>query len=248
MGWWEDAADNAVRRRAEMQRYGDGSTVEIDIGAQTHPVLRKTIYSCVPDAIRPWDPNVLKAIQEIDPDFRPLWIKFVYEHPDGRIQIVGRHGVARRVSPSEVKSSKIPQKLLLRNVEMPQMPCQGVVFDDPKYEPVEWYLKDGTKEGPHPGSYLPFDYSFAAWLKENYVVLTAEEFIAKYIDAPMKAKEAAVQAAQAVDLEMRKELDRWVNKVLENTSDVELKEFYRPLSLGIGYDRKPTKAFVQLGR
>lgn len=243
MDWMRMAVENTKRRLAEIQA---AQTVEIDAdSADCVPELTAVSYSCVPHPVYPWDPSVLRQLWQIDQDFRPLWINYVYKMSNKTTRIVGRHGIARKVNPEVLRMTN-PELILLSDVKMPTMPCQGVTFDAPNFEPIQWYLNDETTEGPHKGSYLPFTSELVQWVRENYFVLSPAEFKKQFVtDVREKRSEAGAKVRQEHQ-RMHDELNRYVNKVLEHTSDAEIKEAYMPYALG-QFKTKDKKPFVHLG-
>jgi hypothetical protein len=233
MDWRQQAVENAKRRLATA---AESAKVEVPVNMKT-PTLRQ-LFSCVPDAAHPWDPNVMKEIWKIDKSFRPLWIKYIYTLPDKTERVVGRHGVARYVDPVELKSYAVKLHFL-EHVEMPTMPCQGLTFNAPNYAVTQWFLNDGTKEGPHEGSYLPFTMEFYHWLRENYIDPT--DAVKKYDAYAATVKEKAMQDG----LEREERFRKYANKVIDATPESDQKLAFAHL---LNNTTKAAKPYVFLGR
>lgn len=52
----------------------------------------ETISACGSE-MYPWDPAVVKAIREFEPDFCPLWVTTTYKAPSGGFKVFGRHAI-----------------------------------------------------------------------------------------------------------------------------------------------------------
>lgn len=51
--------------------------------------------SAVGSETYPWNPEIVKAIREFEPDFCPLWVVSVYVSPAGTIEKFGRHAIGK---------------------------------------------------------------------------------------------------------------------------------------------------------
>jgi hypothetical protein len=183
-------------------------------------------YSCVPDAVYPWDPAVLRAIWEFDPEVVPVWEKWIFMPPlddssSDEVLVVGRHCVARH-KPTLVNEA---YPFLC---EMPTMPCQGVVFQRPNV--LEFVLADGNKEEGTdlPGPYVAWDWNLWRLLRELYNPCTdgqklGEEYIEREVQRREASKKSVRDDLRARDEDWRKH----EKKRLEKISDVEWAEFYR---------------------
>lgn len=186
-----------------------------------------TQYTCVPDPTYPWDPKIMKAIQEFAPDAVPLWVHWVFMSPKetGNPQLVvfGRHALGRAVrNPG---SQLEPFRCL-----MPTMPCRGLTFTKPNRI---WFIHEGSPDERYldlPGSYLPFDGSILDRAKRSSTgfQMTEKEFIeslrAEFIEKQRAAEEAALRAREEDMAARDADFMDYAVKQFERISEVEMKE------------------------
>jgi hypothetical protein len=112
-------------------------------------------YTCIPDPAYPWDPRMVRLIQEFAPDTVPLWVHWVMRSPRDKVGekdvVYGRHALGRVIKPARTD-------LFPFRCAMPTMPCQGMTFEKPN---AIWFIHQGdSPSGEYldlPGDYLPFD-------------------------------------------------------------------------------------------
>jgi len=179
-------------------------------------------YSCVPDAVYPWDPDVVRAIWRFDPSARPIWVKDIFQVPledsdAHRVIVYGRHGIARKIENL--------RGLEPLQVEMPSMPVLGLRFDAPNYEPVRWFDRLAPGKYPEaPGAYLPFDFEFAKWLEMTRMPHDEALWVKTFVtDKQVRELERKRQRDDMHNYLMR-EVRKFTSKILENTSEVEMME------------------------
>lgn len=103
--------------------------------------------SCVPDALYPADAGLVARIrQEIDPQFRPLWVTNFWRSPGGAVVRVGHHMVARYVPHPYLFAPTI------RHLMLPTFPHYGIHWRTPI---VEAYLLDGITDEERDRGMLP---------------------------------------------------------------------------------------------
>lgn len=176
----------------------------------------KEEVSCIPDSLYPWDPKVVKAIREISPDLVPIWIRRVFHTPytDSRQETVvfGRHGIGQIVR----KSYHVPISV--------SMPSGSNL---PKPNAVYWYPvgDNDPRARDLPGAYIPFDWRFYKHVKANFRDWSKEEIRALTIGR-FENEEAAMAKQQAENDRIQAEHQRYVNKKLEQVSEVEFKEYF----------------------
>lgn len=199
-------------------------------------------YSCIPDPVYPWDPEVVRRIQKFVPDVVPMWVHWVFKTPPEASRretvVFGRHALGRRLWNPGIPLQSFP-------CTMPQMPCQGLTFERPNQL---WFVHDGAKneEFPSlPGNYLGFDDSIVERAKDSALgfTMTEKEFVEfmveKHINTPRRAQE--LRKAQIHD-EMSyrdRDLKAYAKKQLDKISDVEMEEFLRSAG-NRERERKPT--------
>lgn len=185
-------------------------------------------YSCIPDAAYPWDPVVMKAIQEFAPDAVPMWVHWVFlsPHETGNPQVVvfGRHALGRRIQ-------NMTSELEPFRCAMPTMPCQGLTFERPNRI---WFIHEGSTNPRYPdlpGTFLPFDGSILDRAKKSAIGfrMTEKEFVEamreEFIEKERRARDLRRQQL-ADDMEARhRDFEAYAKKQMERISDVEAKEY-----------------------
>lgn len=225
---WE-AKEQAIRRAAHnavLTRDADSIIGWRDLGME---------FSCIPDPMYPWDPAVVKAIREFDPTFIPVWIRWVFMKPldeAGSYQTVvyGRHALGRVVKNPHGTLEPFP-------VEMPSMPCQGIWFSRPNMIERFWM---GPQQGELPGCYLPFDWSLWKFCRESYLETSAKKLKELTVDATKDTKERREAATQDELAYRSRDLEKFVQKKLDQVSEVDIKEHL------LGDRVKSAKPFVDL--
>jgi hypothetical protein len=188
-------------------------------------------YTCIPDAMYPWDPKVMRAINVFAPDAVPLWVRWVFRSPqdeDNPIDVVyGRHALGRAIENLEAERSDF-------TCSMPEMPCQGLVFSRPNRI---WFIHEGERPQEKyvdlPGDYLPFDGTLVVKAEEaaRGFRMTEKEYRdflrEKFIEQAEQGRRKRVLAIED-DLEQRrKDIAPYIERTLEKISDVEIGEYMR---------------------
>jgi hypothetical protein len=198
-------------------------------------------YSCVPDSVYPWDPEIMKKIWEFAPDATPLWVHWVFRSPaDDRDEIVvyGRHALGRHIKQN--RGYLEPFRVL-----MPTMPVLGLKFEKPN---AIWFIHEGPQESKQfvdlPGAYLPFDHtildralaSAVGWRMSDKEY--ADHLRYELIEKPQE-EQAKRREKMAEDLEYRqRDFERYAKKIMDSISDVEMKEYLATVGKR-GRTRKP---------
>ena len=195
-------------------------------------------FTCIPDSEHPWNPEVIKAIWKFDPTIVPVWAKYVMirsgDDSSTEIEILGRHVVARHVE-------NLVEEAVPFRCDMPTMPCNGLTFKKPNVLLFQVEANEGVTIGGI-GPYADFDWEIYDKLLQTHLGERTAQEVAR---AMREAKENRILSAKAKhdeeDLGRRKELQTFVDKKLEQVSELELKEHF------MGEKEPETKPFVQVG-
>jgi len=190
-------------------------------------------YSCIPDALYPWNPTVMRDILAVAPDAVPMWVRWVFRSPEEyenpETIVFGRHALGRKVE--HLRSDVEPFHCF-----MPNMPCQGLKFARPNRV---WFIH----EGPHPedkykdlpGDYRPFDHSILETVIEmaEGFKMTEKEYKKHLYDTMIEAaRRARAKRKAAIDDDMEMRSRSWhsyADKIIETISDVEMAEYNRSI-------------------
>lgn len=178
-------------------------------------------FSCVPDATYPWDVDVVRAIRAIRSDLVPMWCRWVFLSPwdkdSGQEAVVfGRHALG--MVDAGLKGQ--PHSFIC---DMPEMPCKGISFERPN---KIWCVFTGEKDkraADLPGAYVPFGWNIYQYV-DGCPELSPKELRRLTIE---KKKEEASRRSAAEAAEkayIKRDMDRYADKVLSNMSEVELME------------------------
>lgn len=189
-------------------------------------------YSCVPDAVYPWDPKIMKRIREFAPDAVPMWVQWAFMTPQDTgnpvVEVFGRHALGR-----VIKGNREPLEGF--RVLMPTMPAQGLHFERPN---AIWFIHQGP-QGLHPeykdipGDYLPFDHTIEekAFDASRGFKMSEKEYKAYLYDLMVtKPTEARKRRQDAINDDMnyrQRDLEKYLRKVAEGISDVMMDEYHR---------------------
>jgi hypothetical protein len=185
------------------------------------------LYTCIPDAMYPWDPERMKAIREFLPDAVPMWVQWVFLRPNSKEKVVfGRHALGRVIKEPG-------RELLPFRCSMPSMPCQGLTFERPNRI---WFIHEGDRNRDYPdipGTFLPFDDTIVHRARESarYMRMSEKEFrermMQELMEEPTEERRRRRQALYD-DMEARdKDFHSYADKVFEQISDVERSEYLR---------------------
>lgn len=192
-------------------------------------------YSCVPDSVYPWDPEMMKLIWEFAPDAVPMWVQWAFMTPSdtGRptVQVFGRHALGRVIENAANTPIGFP-------CLMPTMPVQGLTFKRPN---TIWFVHDGLRRDEKykdlPGSYLPFDGSIVDRAKKCAVGfnMTEKEFIEfmlnEHVEKPRLERERRKKFIDEELAARQRDFEKYARKQVANISDVELDEYMRSVGL-----------------
>lgn len=168
--------------------------------------------SAVGSELYPWNPEVVKAIREFEPDFCPLWVTSVYRSPAGSYKVFGRHAIGIDCKSHMQEGSHAPVKVwtatygvnagrrpilvesLLQDQDVKVVPELSVFG----YAPLDWGFYYKAKEG---------------WYQTRKAKLEAradaEKEAAEYIAA---SQEATAKAKKALDDEADYRFDHETNR------------------------------------
>lgn len=188
-------------------------------------------WSCVPDAEHPWDPAVMRAIWEFDPEAVPLWCRWTFLPPsdEGWREPVtfGRHAMGRAKPISREWLPPFP-------VEMPEMPVCGVSFKRPTLiEPATTsYLMPMI--GDVPGPYIPFDWDVYYFHRASFNDRHSPREVAQIRREAEEAKMAAAKRQREAWIADRdKDIGRYIDKKLANASTAETEEYLRRMEQNV---------------
>lgn len=197
------------------------------------PGFREIGWMCqvIPDAMYPWDPDVVRRIREFVPDVVPLWVQWVFLSPSDtgapEPVVFGRHALGR--SLKHQRGWLPPFK-----VAMPSG-WPGLKFERPN---LFWFLHEGANLNPKyrdlPGSYLPFDDSIVdrAWRSwagnQNMSDKEYKDLVMRDLLAPAERKKKKAEAlAEQKQYAWDNDIGPYVQKQLDQVSDVEREEYER---------------------
>lgn len=181
-------------------------------------------FTMVPDAVHPWNTEVMKAIQRIRPDLVPLWVRWVFKTPPEwgpqEEVVFGRHGLGQIYNDP---THEIPVlKMLAPTVKYP-----GVRLDRPHTLFLIWQTKTNKLSPSLPGEYKAFDWELYHHVHDNfgYESIDAKQWAHDYIEG-IRDQRAKDQKKRQDELEYRlRDVNKFAQKVLENVSEVEMKEY-----------------------
>lgn len=184
-------------------------------------------YTCVPDAMYPWDPAILKKINEFDPGATPLWVRWTFLSPDNtEVVTFGRHAIGRYKSTLTVDVPQIKVKGMPKNAK----------FKKPNLIEFTWM---DQPDGDLPGKYRAFDSRLLAHCRRNYSVKSSNQMKREMHAEIDYRKQQAVQ--REIEQEYRqRELDKYTAKKLAQMSEVEMKEVFSKLQ----HRERPKKVYV----
>lgn len=184
-------------------------------------------YSCIPDAVYPWDRDVMREILRWAPDAVPMWVRWVFQSPqrdgDVYVKVMGRHAIGRHVANLALAQSPF-------RCEMPPMPCRGLYFKRPNRI---WFVHQDTmsydrKDAALLGGYLPFDWALANKVMDMSIDfrLTEKEFKAaemeRMLERPIAARELFFKQRDD-DMDYRaRDFGQYRDKQVEKVSDVDI--------------------------
>lgn len=191
--------------------------------------------SCVPNAVYPWDKEVVAAIRRIAPDIVPVWVRWIFKDPDGKVVVFGRHALARVNKDKKNEGVAWP-------VEMPSMPCNGMWFEAPNDELIIWQSETNSVAEDVPGDYKPFNWELYKFVADNYKHHDVKELKKRFIDDVKAARQSEREKLAAEQDYIKRDLDKFVDKMLDKVSESEVKDWM----LG---DKSPkTKPTVVVGK
>lgn len=242
---WVEEADR--KRISELNRARVSATpLDITIRDSFHTARgwRELSFdlTCVPNGLYPWNPEVIKAIWKFDPTLVPMWVNWSFAPPDKDNEVVtfGRHVIGRHESQlrSDIEDFR---------VEMPSMPCQGISFKKPNVLELVLMMPTNTEypdAADLPGDFIAFDWPIVEWLKERFKASqkSGKDMARDYINSQLEAETKASQAAAEESAYRMKDLEKFVNKKLEQVSEVELREHL------LGNRERKRRFMVDLGK
>ncbi|NIN66111.1 MAG: hypothetical protein GTO63_15735 [Anaerolineae bacterium] len=189
-------------------------------------------YTCVPDALYPWDPKLVKLIQEFAPDTVPMWVHWVFRTPrdieNEQDVVFGRHALGRVIKPARTD-------LVPFHCEMPTMPCQGLTFERPN---AIWFIHQGDSPRDEyldlPGAYLPFDGGLVKKAWDSWAGADnktekewKEELKEEMINRPYREYVKQKEARAAEMAERNRDFAQYARRVIEKVSDSEIEAYQR---------------------
>lgn len=239
MGWIEQALD-------QQEAYYKRFNATMEQNALATP-LRSTApgwifigqeITCIPDSVHPWDGKVTRAIQAIDPDLVPIWVKYIYKEPTdwntNKIHVIGRHGIGLVDKTPGIDPNPF-------NCEMPLGgKALGCRLERPNK--IEHIFKGGDdpRASDLPGKYIPFDWEVYKFVKDNYRRLSLKELKNFFIYNPKTAHAEREQAEKKEALYQKDQIQKYWERKMSEVTETEMKNYF----LGInGRKARPKKLY-----
>lgn len=219
MGWIEQAKLKAAHRLKAMEASMPTMHGQFATDFNSAPGWREVgmEFTCIPDALHPWDAKIVSAIRRIDPSFVPVTIRWVFlsPHDTGNPQeeVFVRYGLARKVDdPYQVLP---PMNVLMpTDNSLPRPNKLVVIFQGPRKK---------EKYCDLPGDFVPFDGNILNWFYDNYGIQSPEEVMA-IIEQRRKAHEQKKRSVQSEMEYIQRDIEKYAQKMLDRVSEVEIKE------------------------
>lgn len=192
-----------------------------------------TEISCIPDAVYPFDPDVLRAIHVFDPRVIPLWVRRVYRHSTtGGILVLGRHAIASHVWNPHASIDRNVYRALMPTYRASERPTQ-----------VDFHHLGPRAGQGLCGPYLPFD-GYVSWiLRRTYDTWTAKERQAYIETHGEEARATKAKASAEAESEYIAKTDGpWLQKHIEQFDDQDARR------IAAGPQPHEAKPFVEVGR
>jgi hypothetical protein len=207
-------------------------------------IFKGVSISCVPDAVYPWDPDVVRALREVDDAIVPVFVKYVFDPPYDQAErqtvVLGRHGLALYRHHLRYVAEPFP-------LEMPSF--VGLGFRGLRFERPNRYLvtlmEEINQPGTElPGAYVPLNWSAVSWVQDGKIR-------ARRIDQALRESREQNRAAEAKrkadreDEHNRKQdsIQRYIDSL--EVSDVEWEQYQR--AQAAGEIQSPKKESVVVG-
>ena len=203
-------------------------------------------YSCIPDPVYPWDPQVMRAILEFAPDAVPMWVHWVFLSPsetgNPEVVVFGRHALGRRIR-------NLTSELEPFRCAMPTMPSQGLSFERPNRI---WFIHEGSPNPKYPdlpGTFLPFDGSILDRAKKSAIGfrMTEKEFVEtmkeEFIERERAAKDLRLQQLDEDMDDRRRDFEAYAQKQFDQISESEAESYLQAQAAG-EFKRKPKVSIV----
>ena len=190
----------------------------------TAPGWREVAFelTCIPNQAYPWNPEVIKAIWKFDPTLVPIWVNWVFAPPgkDNERVVFGRHVIGRHEASLRSDLEDFP-------CTMPSMPCQGITFKKPNVLELVLMMPDNSQfpnVSDLPGDFIAFDWPIVEWLRERFKASQNTQLAKDYINRQRESEEKAKQAMEDDAAYRLRDLQKFVDKKLEQVSEVELRD------------------------
>ncbi len=180
--------------------------------------------TCIPSVETPWDGKVVKAIQAIDPDLVPIWVKYIYKEPadwgTNRIHVIGRHGIGLVDKSPGTDPNPFPC----------EMPKGGLALGCKLERPnkIEHIFKGGEdpRASDLPGKYVPFDWEVYKFIKDNYRKKTFKELKQFFLTDPKARYDANQEKSIEESAYVKAQLQKYWQRKLAEVTDVETKNYF----------------------
>lgn len=220
MSWIQQAQKRNVQRLQSI--YDSAPSLSFDPQA-AHKGWRDVtvIYDCIQDPLYPYDPAVIKRIQQFRPEVAPLRVRYVYRRPRGDsrsydTKVITLHGLG-------TYDPGYPAELQI-NPEMPSNFPAGLTFQKPNHIRFVHY-STLPAWSDFVGEYLPCDGSFYAKAKELLGGDNFEEDSQKAILAMITRQEQQKKFLEEEKAYRNADLQKYAQKQFDKMSDVEHKEY-----------------------
>lgn len=154
-----------------------------------------TTVSAIPDAVYPYDPAVVRAIREFDPNVIPLFVRRAYKATTGQVVVRGFHAFAsHRWNPSGKPASWTNLVLMPTYSNAPRPTHMDLHLED----------RNQRKGDGLPGAYVPFDWRQYHGLRALY-----DEWTDKQKVTWLQQNDRAAQARRAREKAQARVEERW---------------------------------------
>lgn len=207
------------RERLLKTKLGQAMTKQFQV-SEDRPrgwIFRGVVVSCIPDAIYPWDPAVVRELRRVDSGIVPCSVKLYYQPPysyaDRSEVMFMRHGLAL-YRPHLIHSH--PQF----DIDMPTFAGLGVRFPRPNLW-LTTIMETPTIPGTElPGRYVPMGWPTVSWIQDGVARGKEWERAIKRAFADGLADKQRAEKKADDDWNYRvNEFERYADKQRENISE-----------------------------
>lgn len=176
--------------------------------------------SAVPDVCYPWDPAVLSAIHEFDPQVIPVMVLRAYRAQTGGVRIFRYHAIASFVWNSDHYPAPWTHQVMT-----------STHGDSVRPTHMDLHLEDrSSRRGDGlPGKYLPFDWRLYQVLRSQYQRWTVSEVL-QAIQRPYEEKQRQVDKAGERTAHIVRRNESWLKQRMDNILAADPQKLYATLA------------------